>query len=157
MILKDIITACSYISLNFNFVNSKLSINILKALIPILNNLIILDSQQNTANTPMTSGQQIRQTISSIGGNSDSKVPASAEEYLEQRLQSQITTPIDRRSEKDNVIFALSNLLKGHPENATYFIRCDASKLIMHEVLRQKDSQEGMTREIIELTLSCIK
>ena len=39
-ILRHIITACSYISLNFNFVNSKLSLHILQALIPIMSALL---------------------------------------------------------------------------------------------------------------------
>ena len=34
------VTACSYISLNFNFVNSNLSIHILKALVPIVAKLL---------------------------------------------------------------------------------------------------------------------
>jgi len=34
----------------------------------------------------------------------------------------QIKTPISKRPERDNCIFAISNLLKGHPENIHYFI-----------------------------------
>lgn len=82
---------------------------------------------------------------------------SSADAYLEQRLQSQIITVIDKRRERDNCIFAISNLLKGHPENAKYFIECDGARLIMHEVLRLKDSPKGIAREIIELTMCCIK
>ena len=80
------------------------------------------------------------------------------EAYLEQRLQSQITTPIDKRREKDNCIYALQNLLKGHPDNASYFIQCNGAQMILHEVMRVS-TQAGspVNREIIELTMGCIK
>ena len=45
-ILHYIVTACSYISLNFKFVNSRLSLHILKALVPILNLLLQMARQQ---------------------------------------------------------------------------------------------------------------
>lgn len=42
--LDHLVKACSYISLNFNFVNSKLSLHILQAMIPILE--LLLSSPQ---------------------------------------------------------------------------------------------------------------
>ena len=38
--LKNLVTACSYISLNFKFVNSQLSLRILQGLVPILTRLL---------------------------------------------------------------------------------------------------------------------
>lgn len=46
-ILNYVVTACSYISLNFNFVNSKLSLHILKALVPILDLLLVMARQND--------------------------------------------------------------------------------------------------------------
>lgn len=96
--------------------------------------------------TPSKSAERDHQTTSndnltaSPKPNSSYAAPGAAhttsEAYLEQRLQSQITTAIDKRKVKDNCIFALSNLLKGHPENAKYFIQCDGAKLVLHEIMR---------------------
>ena len=78
-------------------------------------------------------------------------------DFLEQRLQSQITTPIEKRRVRDNCIFAISNLIKGHHENPRFFIECDGVKLILHEILRIKDTNSVMGRDLIEMTMSCIK
>lgn len=59
--------------------------------------------------------------------------------YLEQRLQSHIITPIDLRSERENCIFAISNLLKGHPQNVQFFTECNASRMLLHEIMRIQD------------------
>ena len=94
-----------FISLNFNFVNSDLSLHVLQALNPLLDTF---QNQENTAGNALTSSRT---------------------------LKSQITTALDGKSDKDNVLFAIANLLKGRIENSKCFIVNDGPKRVMHEIL----------------------
>lgn len=78
-ILKYTVKACTYISLNFEFLNSDMSLLVLQALTPLLD---LLSYQEN--------------------GNARDDVVLT--------------------SDKDNCVFAVSNLLKGRTQNSIYFI-----------------------------------
>ena len=117
-------------------------------------------SQEGHANSgghlptsPFEGSRRASFTLSQVG-KTDEITP---EAFLEQRLQSQIVTPIDQRKERDNCIFAITNLLKGHPENAKYFIQCDGATMILREILRMPNLHTGLAREILEMQMSCVK
>lgn len=164
-ILRHVMTACGYISLNFKFVNSKLSLHILQALMPILSALLTEQQQESSTvptppRSPNTLGSDQRSaspTPDQPSAPSSPKAAGGAEAHLEQRMTAQGTTPIDQRRERDGCIFAISNMLKGHPENARYFIRCDGARQVMLEVLRVQEITTGPGREIIELNMCCVK
>ena len=83
-ILRYLVTACSYISLNFKFVNSQLSIRILQALVPILVRLLSQPSMSKNSN--INSPVNLNETIksSSYGGyNAASPLSSPADSYLE--------------------------------------------------------------------------
>ena len=155
-ILRHVMTACGYISLNFKFVNSKRSLHILQALMPILSALLTEQQQESSAvPTPPRSASAVGSDQPSPA--SSPKAAGGAEVHLDQRMTAQGTTPIDQRRERDGCIFAISNMLKGHPENARYFIQCDGARQVMLEVLRVQEIATGPGREIIELNMCCVK
>lgn len=121
-ILHHVIRASTYISLNFNFLNSELSLHVLQALNPLLDTF---QAQELTSANAMASGRT---------------------------LKSQITTAIDGKSDKDNVLFAIANLLKGRSQNCQHFIANDGPKRVMQEILRPDTSPQ-----IMELALGSIK
>ena len=51
-------------------------------------------------------------------------------------IKSQITTAIDGKSDKDNVLFAIANLLKGRTQNSRHFIANNGPKRVMQEILK---------------------
>lgn len=62
-------------------------------------------------------------------------------------------TPIDYRSERENCVYAIANLLKGHPQNVSYFTECNASKMVLKEILRMGNTE---SYQLSELLSSCI-
>ena len=55
-------------------------------------------------------------------------------------------------SDKENCIFAVSNLVKGRTQNSSYFIQNDGPRLIMQHMMQQNCSEE-----VLELCIGCIK
>ena len=56
--------------------------------------------------------------------------------------KSSITTAIDGKSDKDNVLFAIANLLKGRAQNSVHFIGNDGPKRVMNEILKPNTSHK---------------
>ena len=136
-ILSFLITASSYISLNFNFANSRLSLRILQALAPIMSSYLSEPDPRNSVmtKTQPTSGYNGKDSQKARQSSNENAVKTT-ENFLDQRLQSQITTPIEKRCDRDNCISAISNLLKGHPQNARFFTTSTTSRMILIEILR---------------------
>ena len=57
---------------------------------------------------------------------------------------------------RDNCVYAISNLLKGHPQNVQFFTDCNASRMLLIEIMRIQGTS-NQSRELSELLSSCIK
>ena len=93
--LRFLVTACSYISLSFKFINSKLSIRILQALVPILVKLL---AKPLVVKTTLTDEQHKSKSAATFGSRSNSVMLKNTDAFLEKRLQSHIQTAVDKRS-----------------------------------------------------------
>lgn len=58
-------------------------------------------------------------------------------------------------SDKDNCLFAISNLLKGSQKNAEHFIQSDSASKVMHELIGLLKSGD-LTKEKLENIEICV-
>lgn len=64
------------------------------------------------------------------------------------------------RSDRDNCLFSISNILKGHSKNSVYFIQSNGPARVMHGLLKLLDSNDAtilQKQNVIELCVGSIK
>ena len=119
--------ACGYIALNFNFVNSVLSLEVTKALTPLLAEGLesgINPPHSTDPNHPEPTRQQSAVQV------------AQAHGLLAKQHDNEMA------SDRDNCIFAVANLLKGRSANAMHFVESGCCEKIMTLILKDETTIE---------------
>jgi hypothetical protein len=111
-IIRHAVRACGYIALNFDFVNSDLSLEVTKALTP----LLIADVDECRENNENEPANRSFENVSNLTS--------------------------DNTSDRDACIFAIANLLKGKSANAMHFVQTGCCERVMTVILQKETTMQ---------------